>query len=378
MGLLRSTALGILGFLLVLTLLGFNIVAGVDRTVLDEEFVLSALEEEEVYTTVVEQMNQSAGAPEGPASVISPSLIQNQTEETIPVVYDFLHGEQDHLVIPVATDALQERMTEVVTSQIGPEQLAEFDPRMARMYESQQQYQTERSEFRQQQYQRIQTESDDELSQDELEQVFEAQRPEIRSQIITEQTGEQELGTMGNELRLIKAAGLLNESLTYERFTDRLDQLLGEEAPGPDQAGMDLPDQINVSADADPQQLQNLEQAQTAVQGIGTSSLVIPVIAIALIGVIYLVAATTWGALLVSGGAITVTGFISTAGLIAARRFGVPAIEQMAAGSGPAMIAGAGVGVLWQVTGAVLVQSILVLLVGAALIGAGVHLRRQE
>lgn len=376
MGLLRGTALVILGALLLVTVLGANLLVGVDRTVMDSGFMTTAMAEEDVYPAIAAGMNSSNRT--GAASIVDAGLLRNQTEAAVPAFYEFLHGEREHLVVPVMTGELQDRLTTVMTQQVRSSGLEQVSPRLARLAEGQEQYQAARQQFRQAQYERFQARTDDQLDRDELRMMFDAHRPEIRSRILQNKSSMEGVpGNIASELRILLADGLVNETMTYQQFSQQLNALIGKSIPENRTAAMDIPDELNLSARMDRSQQRQVEAAQQVIQGLDTASLGLPVVAALIGGLVWLAASTGAGAVLVIGAVVALAGLISTGGLVAARTLGSGALEQAMTAQFPAEIGQAFTGVAMQVLDAFLAQSVLVLVLGIGLIGTGIYLRRS-
>jgi len=377
MELLRGTALVILGVLLLVTTLGANLVIGVDRTVMDSGFMTDAMAEEEAYTAMAAELN-STGNGTGMTSVVDPRFLRNQTEATIPVFYDYLHDERDHLVVPVMTGEIQDRIATMMTQQVRSSGLADVDPQLARMAQGQQQYNDERQQFRQDEYQRLQQETDEQLSEEELAMMYDERRSEIRSRIITDEGSMEGLpDTIASELRVVKAHGLTNESMTYEQFDQQLNTRIGQSMPENTTASMDIPDRINLSARMDTDQRRQVETAQRAVQGIESASIGLPVAVLVLAGLVWLAAATGAGALLVLGVVVGLAGLISTAAMAAARTMAMELAREAVISEMPAAMGTAVSGLLRQIIDTFLTQSLLVLLIGIGLMAGGIYLRRS-
>ncbi|MFB6295506.1 MAG: hypothetical protein ABEH66_01535 [Halobacteriales archaeon] len=141
MGLLRSILTIVVVLLLALTLTTGNVVTAVDRTVLNEEFVTTTLEEEEAYRTAqtivageaekrIEEAESDIPVPVDPEraarETITRAYLKNQTEANVERTFRFLNGETDELILWVDLAPLKDNVADFAAERIRELTVAEL------------------------------------------------------------------------------------------------------------------------------------------------------------------------------------------------------------------------------------------------------------
>lgn len=422
---LRRLGVGLLASLLLVTLVSANLVIGIDRTVVDSEFVTESLAAEDVYVVAVDEMQtQIATAAQGdPAldhgaeteqsaqgdsvelaqsggpmagledvldEVVTPAYVQDQVEANVVRLYDYLHGREDELVLEVDLVPLKERLAPEMAATFT-EDLSTVDPTLAAMVESEAAFHAEREAFAAQQMERIQAETEEELSDEELRARYDEQRPEIRDRLLdaaAEQHGGDEevppeLESALYGLAVVRVDGLVGVDVTYESFTrdveDARDEFSGAVEPVL-AAEIDdgMPDRLDLTDGMDAQSTATVETARAGVSLLGTLTDVLPFLALGLAGLVHWGTRTRSGGLLVVGSTTVVTGLGWVAGLTMAQRTLTTEIDAaVATGSMNPELAGAILGVAGRLLGVFATQSWVLLGVGGALVLGGVGVRRD-
>lgn len=396
----RALAVGILGIVLLVSLLGANLVVGVDRTALDSEFVKDSLEEEEAYAVILAELQDEVvdetGEPtdepapeEILADVVTEEYIQEQTEANIDRLYAFLHGERDELYLAVETEPLKDDLAaEIAQSVIEEQDIEEFDPRFAAMTESEAEFEAAREEFKEEQKQRIQDETQPELTEEELEEAYEESREEIREEAIAELEadvqGEEfpsEAEDAAIELGTVYIDGLTEPELTYAEFMERVEDaeesfVEAAESAARTQLDEELPDTLELTDELSEEDQEELALLQEWVSLVSTLSLAIPAIALVVSVLIGWLTATRSAGLIVVGassaiaGAATLGGFTVLQGTVATE-----IRSEAAQGEIPPELAELAVGLLDRILGVFIGQSWVLVGLGALLVVGGFAIR---
>lgn len=139
---LSRVAVAVLTILLIVALLGANVAMGLDRGVLDDEYVKSELDDADVYAAVhAEALAQlEEDMPEAPddlpgsidvsdiiADTVTEEYLQEQIEGVIESIYAFLHGDTDQLELIITLDTIVENFEQAVATQVADISLAELN-----------------------------------------------------------------------------------------------------------------------------------------------------------------------------------------------------------------------------------------------------------
>ena len=420
----RSIAIGVLVVLLVLSLGAANLTLGVERTVLNGEYVADSLEEEDAYAVFVEEAqqqleNETETSGEGPSpdellsTVVTEEYLQNQTEANIDRAYAYLHGEREDLYVAVDTTPLKDDIAAELASQLMAEQgIAEYDPEIASMTESESQFQTVRENFKAEQKQRIQNETSVELTDEQLETAYDDRREQIREEAIAQFESQvagsdqpAELESAIVDLGTVYIDALVAEDPSYDQFMSDVEDAradleaavedlartqLDEELPDTmvltEQLGQEeraqldeeLPDTMVLTEQLGQEERAQLEELRGFVSILDLLVYLLPLIGIGIALLIGWVAATRSSGLFVVGGAVTVTGLISAVGFMGAgSRIESELASTMGQGEVSAGLSELVVSLVSKTVSVFVTQSWLVVLLGLILIAVGVGIRRD-
>lgn len=391
MGFKHTAGMVILGGLLLAGVVGSNFLVGLDRTVLDADFATETLDEEQVYDTAIAQIEdriagESGQVPVNVTEILDREYIQGQTETNIKAFYDYLHGRNDTLILGIDTSPLQGRLAEELEQSLIQSQLAENDPRLARMTENESMYLAEREAFRQEQFQDIQQATDENLSQQELETAYAERKDIIRQQFSNQSGGTGEttpLQQTTRELIQLKGEGLINESLTYsgfmDRFNDTIDRLATLQAERAlETMGSRIPESIEVTDELSAQQQQRLETVRSGISLFSLLVIILPLLSLGLAGLMWYTAGSRSGALLGIGHVIALGGLVTTVAVAGVKRFLVPRLREEMASDAPSAVTEVGIGIFEQFLDAFLTQSFLIILLGGIILVAGLVVRHRD
>ncbi|MEF8780819.1 MAG: hypothetical protein V5A46_09105 [Haloferacaceae archaeon] len=342
----RILVVGLLGFFLLVSLVAANAVVGVERTALDGEFVEESLEEEGAYEVALEEMESelatdAAGEPEGGdaaavesspdellAASVTEEYLQEQTERNIDRLYAYLHGEREDLYVAVDVEPLKgEVASEIASDVVESMDVSEFDPRFAGMTESQSQFQAAREEFEAEQKQRIQEETDRELSDRELEAAYDQARGEIRAEAITRIEEEVAAGEYPGpvadaavELGTVYVDGLVQPDATYEEFLGDVEDaeanlIAAAETAAERQLDEEIPDTVELTDELTAEDREQLETVREGVSLLDNLAIALPILAVVLALLVGRATATRSGGLFVVGSTSALAGGVGVGGL---------------------------------------------------------------
>ena len=420
----RRLGLGVLAVALFVTLVSANLIVGADRTVLDAEFVTETLESEGVYAVAVAEMEtqlearaqaeatlEEGGEREGePAPgatgefpgnsergadvdrlldrVVTPAYLQSQVETNVVGMYDYLHGREDELVLEVDLVPLKERLAPELAATFTAD-LSTVDPTLAAMAESEEAFRAERAAFTARQLERIQAETDEELSEAELRARYDERRPEIRAELLAEFEAAQENEETPEELdaailglAAVRVDGLVAPDATYESFQMDLDTARNDldaavETMLAAEIDESVPDTVDPAENMDPEATSTLASLRTGVQLIDTLTYVLPLLAFGLTAVIHWGTTRRSSTLLVVGGVTTVAGLGWIVGLTLAQQALTSEFEAfVAAGTVNPALVDALQGVTERLFGVFTTQSWLLVGLGSVFVGGGFGLRQ--
>lgn len=374
MGLRHGFGIFMLILILFPLILLSHVMIGVDRTVMNDDFVTEALAEEDAYGTVVEMVeqefdNQSQDAPVAIDEVITEDFVQQEVERNIENFYGYLYHEQDTLDLTINLSQIHTAIAENVTNNTD-DLIAEIDPQLARMRESEQEFEAVRQEVRQDAYQRIQSETDPELTQEQLEQAFQNRKDQLRDELDIADTGEvpADLEEPIQQLAEVKLDGILNESITYDTFTTELETTLDEVGPTitsamiEDEAG--IPRKINITDRINQDARQALDSGRQYVPLVRTGIYLLPLISLLFIGLLFLIARTRSGGLVTSGIPIVLVGGGTAIGFSIARDRAVERISQNVPEEAPTAASELASGIVTNVLEVFITQSYLLVALG--------------
>lgn len=399
----RSIAIAILVVLLVVSLGAANVTIGVERTVLNGDYVADSLAEEEAYSVFVaeaqRQLEAEAGdtPQEGPAidelfpKVLTESYVQNQTEANIERAYAYLHGDREDIYLAINTTPLKDKMAAELADQMLTDQgIGEYDQTLARMAENESQFHAVREEFKAEQLARIQAETDQELSDEQLEAEFDDRRDQIQAQLIDELETQvaaadqpAELEPIIIELGTLRIEALLDSEMTYGEFTSQLEDTKASLAETLEQLvrsqlDEELPDTMELSEQLGQEERAQLEELRGVVGILDMLVFVLPLVALVVALLIGWVTKTRASGLYVVGGTVTVTGLISALGFMGVGSRAETEIATIASqGDMPANISELIVTLLSRTVSVFVTQSWLVVLLGVILIVVGLAIRRE-
>jgi hypothetical protein len=393
MGLKHTAGMIFLASLLLGGVFASNLLVGVERTALDAEFAKETLDEEQVYSTALDQIesritNQTGeDVPFDIGEILTREYIKVQVEDNIDSFYDYIHSRNDSLVLGIDISPLKDRLAGELEQVIRDQRLEDFDPQLARMTANESSYLTERASFRQDQYERIQQATAEDLSQQELKTAYDQRRETIRQQFLNG-TGQDTSNTTAvqeatQEILAVKVGGLLNESLTYdafmESFNSSLDRLASAQAEQvAAQMNENIPRTVDVTAELDQQQQERIEMARDGLSLFSLFVIILPLLTVGIAGLMWIVAGTQSGALLGIGHTVALGGLLSTGMVAGMQRLVVPELRQMLATDTPSGVSEIGVGILEQFLDAFMIQSAGILVLGLIILAAGIVLRRRE
>ncbi|MDZ7850377.1 MAG: hypothetical protein U5K70_06050 [Halodesulfurarchaeum sp.] len=397
----RTVAVVALVVLLVISLGAANLVIGVERTALNGDFVADSLAEEDAYAVFLEEAqsqleNENETTGEGPSpdellsTVVTEQYLQNQTEANIDRAYAYLHGDREDLYLAVNTTPLKDDLAAELAAQLMAEQgIAEYDPRLASMTESESKFQAVREEFKAEQKERIQEETTVELTDEQLETAYDDRRDQIREETIAEfetqvEESEQpaELESAIVDLGTVYIEALVAEDPSYEQFmTDvedaRADLEVAVEQFARQQLDEELPDTMELTEQLSQEDRQQLDQLRGLVSLLDILVLVLPLVALGAALLLGWVTVARSSGLLIAGAVITVTGLIEALGFMG---LGGRAESEIAAiasqGDMSAGISELAIGVVNRVISVFVTQSWVLVVLGLVLVALGIAIRR--
>ena len=357
----RALVVGFLGVVLLLSLLGANLVVGVDRTALEGDFVKESLEAEDGYAVLLEEMQAGIAKEQEPADgtaegepdpeellgdALTEEYVREQTDANVDRLYAYLHDEREELYLAFETAPLKDDLAaELAESLVDVEEIAETDPRFAALRESETEFEATRAEFEEEQKQRIQEETTPYLTDEELEEAYDESREEIREEAIAELEADlaQEeyppaVERAALELGTVYVDGLIEADLTYGEFIERVENaeatlLEAAETEAHNQLDEELPDTVELTEGLTDEDRQELETVRDGVSLLGLLAIVLPVIALVVSALVGWVTVTRSTSLLVVGSASALAGAVPLAGLTVLQDVVVEELES-AAGHG--------------------------------------------
>lgn len=258
------------------------------------------------------------------------------------------------------------------------------DPRQYTEAEKEQIVTAREDQIRQALRQRI-VEGEDGRLQKEIDQEL-TERADAAKQRIREETPQATQQFSDNvtraavDLQLAVVDGLATNT-SYQEFSSRMDtaeSALADEASrlAAKQIDEQVPDNISVTEQLAPQDRQQLDRLANNVQTLDTVSLVLPILAVVLVGLLYVVSRSLETTALASGIGVGVVGLLSFVGASLASGPVETVIRNQVSGDGVQAIEDIAVGFVEQILGTLTAQSLLLLVAGLVLIGLGVAVNR--
>lgn len=217
-------------------------------------------------------------------------------------VYGYLHGEEDEVALIFNTEPVKENFETVIAEELESITLAEVGfEELARWKASEEAYQDGIQERRETLRAQIQEESEEELSEEEIDAILENREEEFHEQIVTQFTdnvpedqlppgGEEGVRAIGNTI----ADAVLNEK-PHDEFVaemnaaeETLHEALLEEIMT--RVDGEVPDQVDLTEQASQGDLAPLATAREVVNVISWLKIVLPILSIGVIGGIIWVA----------------------------------------------------------------------------------------
>lgn len=402
----RKLLVGLLGLVLFVALLSANLTVAAERTVLDADYVTDTAEERDLYGALTDQLreqfggNASAADGELPGdlsradllrSAVTEEYVQSQVESNVEGFYAYLHGDAAEPGLEIDVTPVKGNVMSELEAALADASLSEFPVPRGEAIEaaaaSESTFAEDREAFRTEQKQRIQAETDRELSDEELEQRLDGAMPEIREELRGELETElaDALGDDERAQRMEEPAGaLLNariDALTgaasYDEYASRVDAAtadLREAFLATFEAELDeaLPDSTSLTEGMDASAREGFETARTAVSVADLLSLAAPLLALVIVGLLAWLGTPSLAAL----EAGVVSALVGLLGLLGSTVGSGQVESAVAGGEMPGAMAEFLVGLVGGFFGALSGQSVGLLVVGVALIAVGVAIRR--
>jgi hypothetical protein len=399
----QQILLGLLGAVLLVAVLGANAAVGADRTMLETDFVTESLEDEDLYETLAEEVvtdfqpaetpiSASDGASGPPIeemaeSVVTPAYVQGEVERNVASMLGYLHGDREELQLAFDLKPIKSGFADEFEAWVLEADPGTFDPRMAALLESEAEFEDTRASFKQDQLERLQSRTDQELSRSELETLYDENRDRIRQSLRSQL--EDSVAESGEPVRfqaaLVDYGGvgidaLVAQQADYEQFRQDEAQAREELAAAAREAvrqslDAELPDTMALTADLDPETRQTFETARTAVTTLDLLAIALPLIAILVAGLLGYVSSRRSNALWRVGGVVAGVGLLSVIATAVLSSV-LPGLLRVDSGETPPQVEAA-LGVLRDALWTIGLQSAILLILGLALVGAGIGVRRE-
>lgn len=402
----RKVALALLGVVLFAAVLSANLVVAADRTVLDAGFAKDTAEESGLYESITDEIRGSLAGEFEPVEqraslersaegivedAVTEEYVQSQIEANVDRTYEYLHGESDEFRVEVDVAPVKEDVVAELDGAIGGVDLAAFDvPRAGEiqaMADSEAEFDRQREGFREDAKARIQAETDEELSDEQLERRLDENMGAIREDLHERRQAELDgafddgvEAAVEEPARDVSAARVdaLTGELTYEEYVQRF-ETAEEDARDAVVASFEtrldeaVPDAVDLTGEMDDDARETVETARTAVSLAGTLVYVLPVVALAAAGLVAWLAPASLAATVV-GGVAALVGVLGVVGAQVALDRVETALAVAGDSSGTTeFVANAAAGALGTLT----VQSTVLLVVGIALVAVGMAIRRD-
>ncbi len=234
--------------------------------------------------------------------IVTKEYVENQVNENIEGVYEYLHGETEEIALVFDTEPVKENFETVLAEELETITLADIGfEELAQWKASEEAYtegvQDRRDALRTQ----IQQETEEELSEEEIDAIMEDREDEFREEIVTQfmnsvpedelpPGGEEGVRTMGNTI----ADAVLSEQ-SHDEFVSEIngaEETLRSAIQDEIMTRVDneVPDQVDLAEQASQEDLEPLRTACQVVSVVSLLRLVLPIVSIGLIGGIVWVA----------------------------------------------------------------------------------------
>jgi hypothetical protein len=401
----RQLALAALGVLLTLAVVGGNAAAGADRTLLDAGYVTDGLEAEGVYETTADSMaetlqpNDTAAlapgledAPDPPveemaSAAVTPAYVREEIDRNVENLYASLHGRTDDLDLRLDLEPVKAGFVGEVEAWVADLEPGEIDDRMGRLAANQSAFVAARGEFKEAHLERIQERTDEEYSREELEGLYDENRERIRREAIDRL--ETTVADAGGPPRVEDALvtygtvgvdALVAEDASYEQFTEveadaREELAAAIGAAVRERLDAEVDDEAALTARMDESDREMLATARTGVSTVSVLALVLPVAALVLAALFGYASRRRSSALWRVGGIVAAVGLLTAVATTVLAEI-LPGLVGIDGGDTPESAA-AVIGVVRRALGAIGTQSLLLFVLGLALVGAGIAIRRE-
>ncbi|MFC7133428.1 MULTISPECIES: hypothetical protein [Salinibaculum] len=284
-------------------------------------------------------------------------------------------------------EAVLDRLVDEAFQQASNDELLMLigeDPRQYTDAEKEQIVTQQEDQIRQALRQRILEEEDGRLSREIDEEL--ADRAETAKQRVREETRQATQDFSENvtgaaiDLQVAVIDGLATDT-SYQEFSSRMDAAesrLADEAArlAAQQIDEQVPDAISAGEELAPQDRQQLDRLASNVQLLDTANLVLPVLALVLIGLLYLISRSLETTALTTGVALGVVGLLSFVGASLATGPTETFIRDQVNGEDVQAIQDVAVGFAGKILGTLSAQSLLLLVVGVLLVGVAIASRQ--
>lgn len=402
----RRLALGVLGAILFATVLGANLAVGADRTVTNAEFVKDGLAEEGVHEIFAAEMadrmepdgdatrvrlgpdeTMSPPTDEMAAAVVTPEYVRGEIERNVDSLYAYLDGDRDELVLAIDVTPIKEGFADEMEAWVLEMDAAAIDERMGNLTESESRFAETRRSFEEEQLAQIQAETDEELSRAELEAAYDDSRDRIRGRLVAELESEvanedvpPAVGAAVVDYAAVGIDALVAEDPSYEAFREnetaaRADLAAAVRDVVAQRLDEEVPDEQDLTEGTDDDANGTVRTVRSAFSLVGLLALVLPLVAVAAAGLVGYVSRRRSNALWRVGGVVAVAGLLgfATATVVSGMLPGLLNADAADASAVAEAMAGIGANAL----GTIGVQSLALFVLGLALVGAGIAVRRE-
>jgi hypothetical protein len=321
------------------------------------------------------------------SAAVRPAYVGGEVERNVRNLYAYLQGRTDDLDLSMNLAPVKRGFAEEVEAWVADLDPRQIDERMGRLAANQSAFAAARQEFEEAQLQRIQERTDEEYSREELEELYDENRERIREEAANRlettvagsdrpapvQTALVDYGTVG--IDALVAADPSYEQFTAAEAEARDDVAAAVATVVRERLDQEVDDELNLTAGLDESARETLATARTGTSLVGLLALVLPVAAIVLAGLLGHVSRRRSTALWRVGGIVAAVGLLIAVAMLLLADV-LPGLVGLDAGEAPES-ATAALGVLSRALGAIATQSLAVFVLGLALVGAGVAVRRE-
>lgn|GEM_PF-2155341 len=395
-----------LGAVLVVSLLGATLVVGAERTVMDPTFVGDELDEAGVYESMAADMADQvepdngtqvsvslAGDAEQPPvdrmieSVVTPTYVEGQVEQNLGALYAYLDGERADLQLAFDLEPIKAGISQEMAAWVASLDPGEISPRMGDLAESESSFRETRESFTESQLQRIQNETPRHRTRPELLDIYDDNRDRVRDRMLS--TLESRVAERGNPQPVQEASvdygavgveALVAENASYDAFVEREAAAKDDLAAAVGEATRrrldeQQPDQRDLTGDLDESAMATFQTLRTGFSLAGVLLVLLPLAALAAAGAIGYVSRRRSRSLWRVGVPVALAGALGVAVALLVGRLIPTAMNVDTADPSP--VGTALLGVVGGVSGTITTQSVVVVGLGLALVGAGVAVGRD-